>query len=73
MIHFTSYAEKKFDILNRHKVFITKEQVVDAVSVPDKLEKKGNNYFACKDDVCVVYRIECETPCVVTFYPVKTN
>jgi hypothetical protein len=36
MITFSTYAEQKFDILNRHKVYITREAVLDAVSTPKK-------------------------------------
>ncbi len=71
MIYFTKYAEKKFDILNKHKVYFTREQVEDAVKLPDKLEKKGKYLAARKDGVKVVYIIENEIIKIITFFPVK--
>ena len=71
MIHYTKYAEQKFDILNKYKVYFTREQVEDAVKSPDKIEKKGKYLGARKDDVKVVYRKEGGTVKVVTFYPVN--
>jgi len=49
MIYFTKYAEQKFDILNKHKVYFTREQVEDAVKFPDKVEKKGKYLGAKKE------------------------
>ena len=41
MIYFTKYANDKFDILNKYKVYFTKEQIEDTVKLPDKISKKG--------------------------------
>ena len=71
MIYFTKYAEKKFEILNAHKVFITREQVEETVKSPDKIEKKGRLTSACRDGVTVVYRKEGDIIRVLTFYPIK--
>ncbi len=71
MIYFTKYAEKKFDILNKHKVYFTREQVEDTVKLPDKVEKKGKYFRARKDDVKVVYKKENGAVKVITFYPVR--
>lgn len=71
MIYFTKYANQKFDILNKHKVFITKEQVEDAVKTPDKIEKKGKYFSAVKDGVKVVYVKEGGVDKIITFFPVK--
>jgi predicted HTH transcriptional regulator len=71
MIYFTKYAEQKFDILNRHKVYITREDVVDAINSPDKTEKRGKYLFAVKENVKVVYKNEGEVKKIYTFYPVK--
>ena len=71
MIYFTKYAEQKFDILNKHKVYFTKEQIEDAVNLPDKVGKKGKYLAARKDDIKVVYKKEGEIVSVITFYPVK--
>ena len=40
MIYFTKYAEQKFEILNKHKVYITREQIIEAVNLPDQVKKK---------------------------------
>lgn len=71
MIYFTKYAEQKFDILNKHKVYFTREQIEDTVKLPDKVEKKGKYLGARKDGVKVVYKKENGVMKVVTFYPVK--
>lgn len=73
MIYFTKYAEEKFDILNKHKVFFTREQIEDAVKIPDKLEKKERYIFVKKEGVGVVYLKEKKTIKIITFYPIKNN
>ncbi|MBU1350221.1 hypothetical protein KJ978_00400, partial [Patescibacteria group bacterium] len=65
------YAEKKFDILNKHKVYFTREQIEDAIKLPDKTGKKGQYLFAQKERVKVVYKKENGIVRVITFYPVK--
>ena len=72
MTHFTSYAEKKFEILNRHKVFFTREQIEDTVGAPEKVSKKGKFYFAQKDGIKVVYQKDDEIIKILTFYPKKS-
>ena len=67
----TSYAQQKFDLLNKHKVFIRQEQIEDVVTLPDSIKKKGKFYFAKKENIGVVYQIEGEAKRVITFYPVK--
>lgn len=71
MLYYTKYSEQKFYILNKHKVFITKEQVEDALKLSNKIEKKGDYYFAEKSGVRVVYKKENELNKVITFYPIK--
>ena len=56
MIYFTKYAENKFEILNKYKVFFTREMVEDVVLKPDKIKKMGKNYFYQKDDIKVVLK-----------------
>ncbi|MDO8260231.1 MAG: hypothetical protein Q7T50_01885 [Candidatus Magasanikbacteria bacterium] len=68
---FTKYAEQKFDILNKHKVFITREQIEDVLRIPDKTEKRKKHFFAEKDGIKVVYQKENEIIKIVTFYPTK--
>lgn len=71
MLHFTKYAEEKFDLLNQHQVFITKEQVEDAVCAPDTVTKNGKYAWYRKDAVRVVCRAKNGATEVVTFYPIK--
>lgn len=71
MLYFTKYAETKFDILNKHKVFFTREQVEDAVGTPDKTGKKGKLLTAQKEGLKVIYKKEGEMIKIITFYPVK--
>ena len=72
MPYFTKYAEEKFNILNKHKVYLTREQIVDCLA--DKnIVKKGKYYLAKKDGVGVVFDKETGEPRIITFYPVKLN
>lgn len=71
MIYFTKYAENKFDILNKHKVFFTREQVEDAVYCPDKTGKKGKLLTAQKEDMKVIYKKEEDILKIITFFPIK--
>lgn len=71
MIYFTKYAENKFEILNKYKVYLRREQIEDAINTPDKISKKGNYLAARKDEIKVVYQKENEVIKIITFYPVK--
>lgn len=71
MFYFTKYAENKFDILNKHKVYFTREQVEDAVGAPDKIGKKGKLLTAQKDEIKVVYKKDENILKIITFYPIK--
>jgi len=71
MIYFTKYAEHKFNILNKHKVYFTREQIKDCLKLPDKISKKGKFLSSQKDGIKVIYKKENGIIRVVTFYPVK--
>ena len=71
MIYFTKYAEQKFDILNKHKVYFTKEQIEDTLKLPDKIGKKGKYLTARKDEIKVIHQKTDGVIRVITFYPVK--
>ena len=71
MIYFTKYAEKKFDILNKYKVFYTREQIEDVVRETDKIGKKGKYQTATKDNIKVVFQKESGAIKIITFYPIK--
>ncbi len=70
MISFTGYAEEKFAVLNRHGVFIRKEQVIAALNTSDCLGRVGRHQSAEKDGLKVVYTLENNSQRVLTFYPV---
>ena len=71
MIYFTKYAENKFELLNKYKIFFTKEQIEDVVKIPEKISKKGKYLAARKEEVKVVYKKEDGMIKIITFYPVK--
>ena len=71
MIYFTKYAEQKFDILNKYKIYFTREQVEDVVQLPDHNGKKNNYLTAEKDGIKVIYKKENGQTKIITFYPVK--
>ena len=71
MLYFTKYAENKFDILNKYKVYITREQVENTINLPDKINKKGKYLAARKENIKVVYKKENGMMKIITFYPVK--
>ena len=71
MLYFTKYAEKKFDILNKHKVYFTHEQIEETTKLPDKTGKKGKYLTTQKNGIKVIYKKEGELIKIITFYPVK--
>ena len=71
MFYFTKYAEQKFDILNKHKIFFTREQVEDTIALPDKTGRKGKLLTAQKQGVKVIYKKEGNILKIMTFYPIK--
>jgi predicted PolB exonuclease-like 3'-5' exonuclease len=71
MFYFTKYAEQKFDILNKHKVYFTREQIEDTVAAPDKAGKKGKLLTAQKENVKVIYKKEEGVLKIITFFPIK--
>ncbi len=71
MIYYSKYAEQKFDILNKHKVFIRKEEIEECLNLPDKINKKGSYQTARKDNLKVIFRQLENTKKIITFFPVK--
>lgn len=75
IVHFTKYANDKFDILKRHGFVVSKSQVEDALKNPDVVdESRAPLYFAQKsiDEkrvLKVVYKKESEAVKIITFYP----
>ena len=71
MIYYTKYAENKFDILNKHKIYFTKEQIEETIKLPNKISKKGKYASSQKDGIKVIFKKESEVIRVITFFPVK--
>jgi len=71
LITYTNYAEQKFDILNKHKIFFTKEQIEDIIK-GDCIVGKKNEFFSVeKNGIKVLYKQYAGTYKVITFYPTK--
>jgi len=70
MIYFTRYAENKFEILNSHKVYIRKEEVIETINNPDLKSKVSGLFSAQKNNVKVIYQKNGDLKKVITFYPV---
>ncbi len=71
MLYFTKYAESKFDILNKHKIFFTREQIEDAIGAPDKTGKKDGLFAAQKENIKVIYKKDGDIFKIITFFPIK--
>ncbi len=70
-IYFSKYAEKKFDVLNKHKVYFTHELIEDAVKNSDQIGKLNNFKTFQRDGVKVIGKEELGVFVILTFYPVK--
>ncbi len=68
---FSKYAEQKFDILNKYKVYYTRENIEEVVNNPDKIGKKNKFISAQKNNIKVLYKIEDARKKIITFYPIK--
>ncbi len=71
MLYFTKYAENKFDILNKHKVYFTREQIAEVINCPDQTGKKAGYLMAQKETIKVIYKKQTDCLKVITFYPIK--
>jgi len=71
MPYFTKYAEEKFQILNKHKVYFTREQIEDVIKLPSESGKNGNYFYCIKDGIKVILRKEQGINKIITFFPVK--
>lgn len=73
MVHYTKYAENKFEILNKYQVFLRKEEINEALKSPDKCELVGKYQAACRGNLKVVFEQTGEMVRVITFYPIKSS
>lgn len=71
MLYFSKHAENKFEILNKHKIYFTREQIEDVVSSPEKIEKKGKFIFSKKDNIRVIHQEKEGIKKILTFYPIN--
>lgn len=75
MITFTKHAIEKFDILINHGLRISRKQVIDAVTKPDKLDFSRLPLLIAQRKIDkthvlrVVYKAEGGTQKIITFYP----
>ncbi|MDP1689099.1 MAG: DUF4258 domain-containing protein [bacterium] len=74
-IKFTKHAEEKFAVLRRHGVRVAKEQVLNIVKSPDKLDHTrkplviAQSAYDKKRVMRVVYKVERNIIIIITFYP----
>jgi len=75
-IRFTKHANEKFSFLLNYGFRINKRDVVQTISKPARLDKKGNQLVAMREmndkyALRVVYERRNGIIIVITFYPVK--
>ncbi|MGH9922858.1 MAG: hypothetical protein ACRD38_08915 [Nitrososphaerales archaeon] len=75
-IRFTKHASDKFSFLIRYGFMINKTDVIQTISKPAKLERKGDQVLAMREindkyALRVVYERHNGIIIVITFYPVK--
>lgn len=78
-IEFCGHAEIKFQILKKHGVHLTKSQIVEIVSTPDKIidaeksrriaQKTMNSHHLIR----VIFEETKDAIIVVTFYPARRS
>lgn len=79
MIHFTKHAEEKFEILRKHKVFISRKFVSKVVTNPDLTDnsrpplKIAQREFDKWRVLRVVYKEKGNKKIIITFYPGKKS
>jgi len=75
VIRFTKHAEEKFLILKRHRVIVSREDIIAAVLHPDLIDhsraplKIAQSGLDKSRVLRVVYRDVGETKVIITFYP----
>jgi len=75
-IRFTKHALEKFKFLKEYSFEINREQVIEAILNPNRLDRKNNQFFALKildSKHClrVVYEKRKGFLVIITFYPVR--
>ncbi|MCD6088599.1 hypothetical protein J7K07_02635, partial [Candidatus Bathyarchaeota archaeon] len=75
---FTRHAMEKFRVLKRYGFEVSKKHVVEAVLNPERLDRRGGQYFAMKiinsdHALRVVYEKRKDYLVIITFYPVRRD
>ena len=75
-ITFTKHATEKFSIVRTYGFEISRETVVKAISLPDKIERRGIQTFSTiildkEFALRVVHEERKGIIVVITFYPIK--
>ena len=79
MIFFTKHAKEKFDILERHKFSVSKEQVIETIKNPEEIDRSrlpllnAQSRFDKSHVLRVVYKQEEGLSKVITFYPGRSK
>lgn len=74
-IVYTSHAENKFEILRKHGVVYTRDQIEDVLHHPDKIEKAERGRMTAQKAISethlirVIYEKGANKLVVITFYP----
>ena len=75
MVYFTKHAQEKFDILKRHKFYVSKKQVQETIESYEKIDYSrlplliAQGKFDKTHVLRVVYKKEEDLIKVITFYP----
>lgn len=78
-IRFSQHSQNKIAILNRHRILITQQFIIETVTVPDRIEiKEDNKRIAQKSFnenlvIRVVYREFVAFVLIITLYPARKN
>lgn len=74
-IHFTKHAEEKFEILREMKFDVSREDVIDCLNNPDRIEEETSGLQIAHKDLGtkyalrVVFKYDSGGRKVITFYP----
>lgn len=77
MIYFTSYANRKLEILRTHDFDISKEQVLRIAETPESVSRSRFSFYIAEGTLDeryklrVVFKKENSTKKIITFYPIK--
>ena len=75
-VRFTRHASEKIRVLRHYGFMIDRNQIVEAILDPGRLDKRGDQFFATKitgskHALRVVYERRKDYLVVITFYPVR--